>query len=125
MDVINSNIPAQRKICVQKYVELARNLQKSGCEVHFAVLPYREEALAGKPDPALYGEVLNLAEALKPLGVPLDFPIDFFKGKGSAKEIFHDKVHLFKKGHQLYAEHLAQYLSANSIKLKGDLNSAP
>jgi hypothetical protein len=108
----------QGQLGIEAYIELAKRLRASGCEVLFEVLP---SAPAGMNDVAPEDEQRDteaLRAALEPLGIPVGYPVGLFKDKGTASEMYHDRTHLHTGGQHVYANYLKSRLEQQSAKLR-------
>ncbi len=106
-------IELMRKKGFEAYLELGRELRTQGIEVVFEILPSRSTAL-GKPVESELVLTRAFTETLEKEGFRTGFPTDLFKGKGDADKIYRDGYHLYRTGHEVYAEYLRNRVTGES-----------
>jgi hypothetical protein len=110
----------QSQIGIREYGGLVDDLRRSVPEVIAAILPSQgagmglAEAATGKEGQWL----AQLRETFAQHGARTYYAKGYFAGKGAAKELYHDDVHLDAKGHHIYAEFLADRLLEDSEGLR-------
>jgi hypothetical protein len=86
-----------------------------GAEVVFEILPSRTVGLGGEAmedhEPVVVDRMKKL---LEPRGVPVRYPVGFFRGKGAVDDLYHDDCHLHWQGHAVYADYLFDQITKAS-----------
>jgi hypothetical protein len=102
---------------IRTYADLAARLRRDGCEVAMEVLPPREEGLgiaAGSAETTLLDD---LTAAMAREGVAVGYPAGLFRGGGTADSLYHDRWHLDRRGHGIYAQYLANRFTSGLASL--------
>ena len=115
---------AQGERGIQAYVELAERLRDRGCEVLFEVLPSQSAGMTDAAPESEQQAVDALRAALGARGFTVGYPLGLFKGEGPANELYHDRVHLHTRGHEVYAKYLQSRLNEHSAKFRAQAHGA-
>lgn len=103
---------------IEKYCEIAEKLRSMGCHVLMEVLPSRSSGLGGEMTDEEEFSLAGLQQRMTEAGFVVGYPAGLFEGKGSAKELYRDKVHLQRVGHQVYTDYLLERLPQQSVQLQ-------